>query len=212
VYQKNMETMNSDKDWLKEAPSLAVISKKNPFSVPPAYFESLNENLNTLAKLENARFENEEEFKLPENYFNQLAGRIEDRLAIDTIQNLAPSEGFKVTDVYFTSLAKRMNFKIEEKKATATLKNMFPSWIRYSAAASVVFVIGIFFYFNSSSYIFNQQLSKVPDQDIINYLQFHSTVNDTQFLIDNITEDGLQQVSNDVSEEDIEQYINNTTL
>ncbi len=212
MYQKNMETMNSDKDWLKEAPSLAVISKKNPFSVPPAYFESLNENLNTLAKLENARFENEEEFKLPENYFNQLAGRIEDRLAIDTIQNLAPSEGFKVTDVYFTSLAKRMNFKIEEKKATATLKNMFPSWIRYSAAASVVFVIGIFFYFNSSSYIFNQQLSKVPDQDIINYLQFHSTVNDTQFLIDNITEDGLQQVSNDVSEEDIEQYINNTTL
>jgi hypothetical protein len=89
---------------------------------------------------------------------------------------------------------------------------MFPSWIRYSAAASVVFVIGIFFYFNSSSYIFNQQLSKVPDQDIINYLQFHSTVNDTQFLIDNITEDGLQQVSNDVSDEDIEQYINNTTL
>jgi hypothetical protein len=80
-----METMNSDKDWLKEAPSLAVISKKNPFSVPPAYFESLNENLNTLAKLENARFENEEEFKLPENYFNQLAGRIEDRLDIDTM-------------------------------------------------------------------------------------------------------------------------------
>ena len=212
MYQKNMETMNSDKDWLKEAPSLAVISKKNPFSVPPAYFESLNENLNTLAKVENARFENEEEFKLPENYFNQLAGRIEDRLAIDTIQNLAPSEGFKVTDAYFNSLAKRINSKIEEKKAPATLKNMFPSWIRYSAAASVVFVIGIFFYFNSSSYIFNQQLSKVPDQDIINYLQFHSTVNDTQFLIDNITEDGLQQVSNDVSDEDIEQYINNTTL
>jgi hypothetical protein len=207
-----METMNSDKDWLKEAPSLAVISRKNPFSVPPAYFESLNENLNTLAKLENARFENEEEFKLPENYFNQLAGSIEDRLAIDTIQNLAPSEGFKVTDAYFNSLAKRINSKIEEKKAPATLKNMFPSWIRYSAAASVVFVIGIFFYFNSSSYIFNQQLSKVPDQDIINYLQFHSTVNDTQFLIDNITEDGLQQVSNDVSDEDIEQYLNNTTL
>ena len=204
--------MNSDKDWLKEAPSLAVISKKNPFSFPPAYFESLNENLNTLAKLENARFENEEEFKLPENYFNQLAGRIEDRLAINTIQNLAPSEGFKVTDAYFTSLAERINFKIEEKKATATLKNMFPSWIRYSAAASIVFVIGISLYFNSSSYTFNQQLSKVPDQDIINYLQFHSTVNDTQYLIDNITEDGLQQVSNDVSEEDIEQYINNTTL
>jgi len=207
-----MKTENSDKEWLEEAPTLAKISRENPFSVPSAYFDSLKETLNTLAKLESARFENEEEFKLPENYFNQLAGMIEDRIAIHTIQNLAPSEGFKVPDAYFTSLAERINLKIEEKKAPAKLKNMFPSWIRYSAAASLVFVIGISLYFNSSSYVFNQQLSKVPDQEIINYLQFHSTVNDNQYLIENITEDGLQQVSNDVSEEDIEQYINSTTL
>lgn len=207
-----MKTENSDKDWLKEAPTLAKISRENPFTVPSAYFESLNENLNTLTKLERVRFENEDEFNLPENYFNQLAGRIEDRIAIDTIQNLAPADGFKVPDSYFSSLTERINSRIDEKQAPAKLKNMFPSWIRYSAAASVVFVIGIFFYFNSSSYVFNQQLSKVPDQDIINYLQFHSTVNDNQYLIEHITEDGLQQVSTDVSEEDIEQYINSTTL
>ncbi len=207
-----MKTENSDKDWLKEAPTLAKISRENPFTVPSAYFESLNENLNTLAKLENARFENEDEFNLPENYFNQLAGRIEDRIAIDTIQNLAPADGFKVPDAYFSSLAERINSRIDEKQAPAKLKEMFPSWIRYSAAASVVSMIGIFFYFNSSSYVFNKQLSKVPDQDIINYLQFHSTVNDNQYLIEHITEDGLQQVSTDVSEEDIEQYINSTTL
>ena len=207
-----MKIENSDKDWLKEAPTLAKISRENPFTVPSAYFESLNENLNTLAKLENARFENEDEFNLPENYFNQLAGRIEDRIAIDTIQNLAPADGFKVPDAYFSSLAERINSRIDEKQAPAKLKEMFPSWIRYSAAASVVLMIGIFFYFNSSSYVFNQQLSKVPDQDIINYLQFHSTVNDNQYLIEHITEDGLQQVSADVSEEDIEQYINSTTL
>jgi hypothetical protein len=207
-----MKTENSDKDWLKEAPTLAKISRENPFSVPSAYFESLNENLNILAKLESVRFENEDEYNLPENYFNQLAGRIEDRITIDTIQNLAPADGFKVPDSYFSSLTERINSRIEEKKAPAKLKNMFPSWIRYSAAASVVFVIGIFFYFNSSSYVFNQQLSKVPDQDIINYLQFHTTVNDNQYLIEHVTEDGLQQVSTDVSEEDIEQYINSTTL
>jgi hypothetical protein len=170
----------------------------------------LNENLNSLVILESARFENEEEFKLPENYFNQLAGKIEDRKAIVAIQNLTPSEGFKVPDAYFTSLSERINLKIEEKKSPAKLKNMFQSWIRYSAAASLVFVIGISLYFNSSSYVFKQQLSKVPDQDIINYLQFNSTVNDNQFLIENITEGGLEQVSNDVSEEDIEAYINST--
>jgi len=207
-----MKTENSDKDWLKEAPTLAKISRENPFTVPSAYFESLNENLNTLAKLENVRFENEDEFDLPENYFNQLTERIEDRIAIEVIHNLAPAEGFKVPDSYFTSLTERINSRIEEKKALAKVKEMFPPWMRYSAAASVVFVIGIFFYFNSSSYVFNQQLSKVPDQDIINYLQFHTTVNDNQYLIEHITEDGLQQVSTEVSEEDIEQYINSTTL
>jgi hypothetical protein len=207
-----MKTENSDKDWLKEAPTLAKISRENPFTVPSTYFESLNENLNTLAKLESVRFENEDEFSLPENYFNQLAERIEDRIALEAIHNLAPAEGFKVPNAYFTSLTERINSRIEEKKTPAKLKEMFPSWMRYSAAASVVLVIGIFFYFNSSSYIFNQELSKVPDQDIINYLQFHSTVNDNQYLIEHITEDGLQQVSTDVSEEDIEQYINSTTL
>ena len=207
-----MKTENSDKDWLKEAPTLAKISRENPFAVPSSYFESLNENLNTLAKLESVRFENEDEFTLPENYFNQLAERIEDRIAMEAIHNLAPAEGFKVPDAYFTSLTERINSRIEEKKAPAKLKEMFPSWMRYSAAASVVLVIGIFFYFNSSSYIFNKQLSKVPDQDIINYLQIHSTVNDNQYLIEHITEDGLQQVSTDVSEADIEQYINSTTL
>lgn len=207
-----MKTENSDKDWVKEAPTLAKISRENPFTVPSAYFESLNENLNTLAKLETFRFENENEFKLPENYFNHLAGRIEDRVAIETIHDLAPNEGFKVPDAYFKSLTERINSRIEEKKEPAKLKKLFPSWMRYSAVASILFVIGLFIYLNSSVYIFDQQLSKVPDQDIINYLQLNSTVNDNQYIIENISEDGLQQVTADVSEEDIEQYINSTTL
>lgn len=207
-----MKTKNSDKDWLKEAPSLAKISKENPFSVPSDYFESLNENLNSLAKLESVRFENEAEFNLPENYFKELEGIIEDRIAIETIHDLAPIDGLKVKDSYFNDLSERINIKINETLTPGKRKIIFPSWIRYSAAASIVMLIGTFLYLNSSSYVFNQQLSKVPDQDIINYLQFHSTVNDNQYLIDIITEDGLQQVSNDVSEEDIEQYINSTTL
>ncbi len=207
-----MKTENSDKDWLKEAPTLAKISRENPFAVPSVYFESLNETLKILAKLESARFENEDEFSLPENYFNQLTVKIEDRIVVESIRDLDPEGGFNVPDAYFISLTERINSRIEEKKTPAKLKTMFPSWIRYSAAASIVFVVGIFFYINSSSYVFNQQISKVPDQDIINYLQFHSTVNDNQYLIDHITEDGLQQVSTDVSAEDIEQYINSTTL
>jgi len=207
-----MKKENSDKDWLNEAPMLVKISKENPFAVPYDYFESLNKNLNSLAKLESVRFENEDEFGLPENYFNQLTERIEDRISKETIQNLAKGDGLIVPDAYFTNLTERINSRIDEKLEPAKLKKMYPHWLRYSAAASVVFVIGIFLYLNSSNYVFNQQLSKVPDQDIINYLQFHSTVNDNQYIIENVTEDGLQQVSTDVSEEDLEKYINSTTL
>ena len=65
-------------------------------------------------------------------------------------------------------------------------------------------LIGSVIYFNSSYYSFNKQLSGVPDQEIINYLQLHSTVSDNQFIIENLNPD--------VSAEEIEQYINNTTL
>lgn len=207
-----MRTENSDKDWLKEAPALTKISRANPFAVPSDYFESLNISVHTLIKLESFRFENEDEFDLPENYFNHLAERIEDRLALQNIQHLATAEGFKVPDSYFISLTERINSRIDEKSAPAKHKKLFPSWIRYSAAASIVFVIGISIYLNTSIYVFNQQLSKVPDQDIIYYLQLHSTVSDNQYIIENTIEDGLVQVSTDVSEEDIEKYIDNTTL
>jgi len=92
------------------------------------------------------------------------------------------------------------------------IKKRIPSWIPYSAAASILLVLGLSIYFNSSGYVFNKQLSSVPDHEIINYLQIHSTVNDNQYLIEHITEDGLQQVSINLSAEDIEHYINSTSL
>ena len=179
-----METENSNMDWLKEAPSLAKISRGNPFGVPSGYFESLSDDLNTRILLESARFDQEDEFNIPANYFEHLPARIEDRI----------------------------NSRIAENKAPAGKKKIYTSWISYSAAASIALIAGIFIYFNSSVYTFKKQLSKVPDQEIINYLQFHSTVSDTQYIIENTSEDGLQQVSTDISAEEIEQYINGTTL
>lgn len=207
-----MKTKNSDQDWLKEAPKLTKISKKNPFSVPYAYFESLNDDLKTLATLESLPLKNEEDYPLPLHYFKQLPDKINDRAAIEATWNLSPETAFQVPDNYFDSLKERIKSRIEKEKESVVIKKRIPSWIPYSAAASILFVLGLSLYFNSSGYVFNKQLSSVPDYEIINYLQIHSTVNDNQYLIENITEDGLQQVSIDLSAEDIEQYINSTSL
>lgn len=207
-----METDNSDKDFLKDAPTLAAISKENPLAIPTNYFESLNNSLNTRIKIETMRFKQEDEFQIPAKYFDTLSDRIENRIQTETIQMLIPSDGFQVPDGYFAELTHQINSKTNESKAIGRKKNIFTSWLSYSAAASIAMVIGVFFYFNSTVYSINKKLADVPDQEIINYLQAHSTIADTPYIIENLGEESLQDVSTDVSSEDLEQYINNTTL
>lgn len=159
-----------------------------------------------------ASISNENPFTIPSNYFETLTERIENRINLATIQTLVPTDGFQVPVGYFAELTNRIHSKTQENKVLGRKKNMFSSWVSYSAAASVAMVIGVFLYFNSSVYSINNKLADVPDQEIINYLQIHSTLADTPYIIENLSEDGLQDVSTDVSSEDLEQYINSTTL
>lgn len=170
-------------DWLKEAPTLAAIGRKIPFTVPSGY------------------------------YFDQLPARIENRIALENINTLVPSDGFTVPQGYFSDLSERINFRLDHKKPeNKPVRRLIRSWISYSAAACISILIGSVIYFNSAYYSFDQQLSEVPDQEIINYLQVYSTMSDTPFIIENLNVSGLQQITTDVSSEELEQYINNTTL
>ncbi|MBM3402508.1 MAG: hypothetical protein FJY21_09405 [Bacteroidetes bacterium] len=111
-----MKTKNSDQDWLKDAPTLAKISKENPFTVPYAYFESLNDDLKTLATLQSLPLKNEEDYPFPLHYFKHLPERINDRSAIEATRNLSPETGFQVPDIYFDSLPERIKCRIERGK------------------------------------------------------------------------------------------------
>jgi len=206
-----MKSEDSNMEWEKEAPTLAAMKRVNPFVVPSGYFESLSEEVNARILIESARFETAEEFNIPANYFENLSSRIEERIAIEDIQSIVPFTGFSVPETYFTDLSERIQSKLTEQKPEKK-KNVFKSWISYSAAACITLVLGTALYFNSTGYTIGRDLSAVPDQEIINYLQIHSTVNDNQYIIENLSDDGLQQVSSDVSSQEIEQYINNTTL
>ena len=206
-----MKLKDSDIEWKKNAPTLAAIKRVNPFVVPSEYFESLTDAINSRTLIESVRFESAEKFNIPSDYFQKLPTRIEERIALETIQSLVPSTGFTVPEAYFSSLSEHIKTKLAEQKPERK-KNIFKSWISYSAAACITLVVGTAVYFNSTGYTIGRDLSEIPDQEIINYLQIHSNVNDNQFIIENLSEDGLQQVSSDVSSQEIEQYINNTTL
>ncbi|MEJ7694652.1 hypothetical protein [Daejeonella sp.] len=208
-----MELNDRDIDWQKDAPTLAAIGKAIPFTVPAGYFEDLSGNLNSRLLIESMRVDDKDGFRVPHNYFENLSSRIEESVAVGNLKALAPSEGFTLPEGYFAGLTERINTRIEESaKRKTPVGRLLTSWVSYAAAACITVMIATGIYFNSDSQNFNEQLSEVPDEEIINYLQAHSTAGDTPFIIETLNPDGLDQVTPDVSADELEQYINSTTL
>jgi hypothetical protein len=207
----DMKLHDSDREWEKDAPTLSAMGKVNPFTVPSKYFDSLSETLHSISLIESVRFENEEEFSFPKGYFKELEKHIKTKTALENSQNLPKTIGFRTPEDYFSDLTQKIEAKIKQQDVPIK-KSIFKSWISYSAAACITMIIGSVVYFNLKSDSITSDLSNIPDQEIINYLQIHSTVSDNQFIIENLSDDGLQQVSNDISVQEIEQYINNNTI
>lgn len=198
-----MELRDSDKEWQKDAPVLASISKDNPFTVPEGYFNTLSEQLKSRALIESKQIKDSAGFTVPEAYFTGLSQRIQGRIVLESTLSKNKEQGLQLPESYFETLSDRIQARIGKKKS---------HWLSYAAAACITMVIGSVIYFNSSQYTISRKLSDVSDQEIINYLQLHTTVSDNQFIIEHLNTEELQQVNNDISEQELELYINNTTL
>lgn len=208
-----MELNDRDIDLQKDAPTLAAIGKAIPFTVPAGYFEDLPHIVSSRVCIESMYAKNADGFTVPELYFEELTSRIENSVAVENIKGLAPTGGFGLPDSYFENLSARINLRLEPPAKTLTpVRRLLTSWISYAAAACITVMIATGIYFNSDSYHFNSQLSEVSDQEIINYLQVHSTAGDTPFIIETLNPEELEKVNLDVSADDLEQYINSTTL
>lgn len=200
-----MQNKEIEHEWKKDAPSLAEMERENPFSVPLNYFEELSDKIKSNSIIEAARFEQEKEFNLTPNYFSTLESKIKSK-----IEDLDKEERF-----LHASSNLNVNKKNESDDKIVSLNkgsNIFKSWIRYGVAASISIIFGTVVYLSIKTDDINKQLTKVSDQEIIEYLQIHSTIADNQFIIENLNEEDLQQVSNDISIEEIEQYIDNNSL
>lgn len=125
--------------------SESTISNKAPFSMPDGYFEGLSAKImGRIEQIEKKNFDIESlkrvnVFKVPDNYFQELE--------INTnIERFGKTNIFKVSEGYFETLNEKILSNIAPKQAKTIKVNWWKTpQIRWSAAASIVLIVGLWF-------------------------------------------------------------------
>ncbi|WP_207532785.1 hypothetical protein [Desertivirga arenae] len=193
--------------------SLTGGMKDGAFAVPEGYFDNLNEQIIARLKLEeHAEDGTENGFTLPEGYFDELSGNIYSRILLDEIPGLKDNS-YTIPDNYFESLQGRILAKTTEasEEKTAKIRRLSVPWLQYAAAACVTVMIGTGIFLNYSKKQdsdINSALSKVPDQEIVHYLEVNSTTGDGEVIAEHLLQTGKQpDINSEFSDQEIEQYL-----
>jgi hypothetical protein len=212
----NLDNINND--WQEEAPKLASIKNKNPFSVPEGYFDSLGEHLNSRIFLLEIHPEKANEFTVPEGYFDTLTDHIEGRIFTEKLKEEVIGNNFTVPEGYFDTLQTRLNERIEEPvKVISIRRRLVPSWLSYAAAACIMIAVSSGLYFNIKNNRVNTpaktsttDLSKVSDDEILQYLKVRSTRQDMPAIVETLGDNIPNPViDEDIPTEDLQEYLNN---
>ena len=188
--------------------------KDGAFTVPEGYFENLDEQIISRVKLEQLTKEiSSEGFSIPDGYFEQLQNSINSRINIEELVSNNEKD-FTVPEGYFNKLHNSILAKTvsTEEKKTTKIKRLSTSWMRYAAAACVTVMIatGIFLnYSKKQNSDIDSALSKIPDEEIVNYLEVNSTSGDAEVIAEHLVKTGTTPVVNDAefSDKEIEQYL-----
>ena len=208
-----MDLDNIEDELKNDAPTLYGIGNSNPFSVPKNYFTDSAKVINSGICVENFRFSEEEEFLVPENYFSILTANINAAIALNTLNKELIEDGFSVPKGYFEELSLKIHSQIDlSVEASKTkVRRLFPNWIKYAAAACIAAIIGSVAFLNFNQNNVDKQLGKIPEQEIINYLQINADEGDTPAIIENLFPNiNVADLGTDVSLEELELYINTT--
>ena len=176
-------------------------NKQQSFSTPKRYFEGLSSKIwDKIDQIERKNtdlesFERINIFKVPNNYFENLDERIIANIWIDSLDkqnvfqtphdyflNLELSTSierfdkvnvFTVPKVYFETLSDKILSKIDKKKEGRIIQvNWFSNKVKWSAAASIVLMIGLWFAVTQFTKDKTElALEKVSNEDIKTYLE-----------------------------------------
>ncbi|HXH98967.1 MAG TPA: hypothetical protein VNI52_01775 [Sphingobacteriaceae bacterium] len=197
-------------DWEKDAPNISLAGRGNPFAVPESYFTEMREHLTSQFTLES--FCKDPGFNLPEGYFNQLPDFIEAKIAVEELKEELSTEGFKVPHGYFDTLSQKIGERTTTRDKTR-IQTLIPMWMNYAAAACITVIIGVFMFFNMNQDNISSRLAQLPDQEIESYLNLYTDQTDIQVIEKNTdTREAFSGVTNTISEKDLEEYIETTSL
>lgn len=204
-------------------------SKSDTYKVPNAYFEELA--VSVLLKIHSQN----STFTTPEAYFDSLADSILAKINNQEVRNdvyleikefapllasLQQKQVYKVPNNYFNNLS--INIPVSSKFKVVQLKTRF-TFIKYAAAAVVIFVIALGGLFNyqqsqqslaiykqvkqinvekSINLISDNDLNTIVDEEQL--LAYHSTYTNTSLPWKNL--DNLDEEMQYVSDEEIDAY------
>ncbi len=114
-----MTSDRGNREWLNDYEPLKRVNPKNPFTVPPGYFDELGERVVSAIHLnELTSAVPTAGFTVPENYFDELQSNIQGRINLE--QKLNPAvTGFNVPDNYFEQLTAQIQSRVFVEEALA---------------------------------------------------------------------------------------------
>ena len=182
------------------SPLLSRIDKKMPFSIPVGYFDDLAENMTAGTKA--IEFVNEELENL-----SPMMSRLKNKNVYETPAG------------YFDGLANTVLAKIKQQPQQAKVIsiNKKRSWLKYAVAAAVIGVIATssILFFNRTVSSGNdpiQNLSKVSDQEMMNYLENQTTPAISADASNSIASADINEVNakdllSEIPDDELQQYI-----
>lgn len=204
-----------------------IILKENPFTVPEGYFADLE----TVTRFRTRHFNlTNRNYPVPADYFETLEQAITTKIAEEELQKRVPPMLEKMPEGYFAALEERILAKTVGQQLPPTriapvrtqtrartpgrpsVRRMFkPSWVKYATAACLLLVSSLLITNKLKPHANSYNLSGIPDQELINYLQMYSSSRDVLLLSEYVL-DGEQTIDlhSDISTDEIELYLENT--
>ena len=195
------------------SPVLSSIQHKNVFTVPQGYFESLSDNiLNKVTREDNAAYElkelspmlysiqNENVFTVPQGYFNDLSENILDKVKhqvtkVVTIKRRTTTTILKyAVAAVFTGVMALGVYKFVDTPAT---KAELPGYVADGPKIKDV----------------DEELAKIPDEDIIKYLQVNGSDADAAIAANIVDENELPTQEDYLTDDKaLDKYLDNIDL
>ncbi len=197
-----MTWKDENREWEKEAPVLAHLTRTAPFTVPEGYFETLPAQISSAIQLD--QLPSMSGFSVPEDYFAHLSDRIEAHVSLEKIRLLAnETPAFDTPSNYFETLSSRIMERVSEP--TPSRSKVVRLWkqdlVKYATAACVILLSAIGLHLQQKNHLISVRNTELAQELFLYPI-------DERVIIEHLTE---AQASNhmNLSDLEMENYILN---